>query len=217
VVTQFALREHHRQMPCRSSDVHTLWQLLQYPVIACPLSVYLPNGEQALRLGLSDIQLLTCECLLFIITQKDILFINRMNLYFRGHWNYAALPGMYVSMRRLGGESLQRRSEVVSTMPSGDSESEFLYLAMERLFLFECHTTRGKVCRPTTEAKTRFCLFETPSMATCRIRLSENLFAEGRNPQRRLSEGDCLRLDLMYSSSTPSRSPAHPGSSRFAL
>jgi hypothetical protein len=46
-----------------------------------------PSGlfaqEQALRLGLPCIQLLMYECLLFIITQKDILFINRMNLYLR--------------------------------------------------------------------------------------------------------------------------------------
>jgi hypothetical protein len=71
-------------MPCLSSSVHTLWQLLQYPVIACPPFVaYLPESEQALRLGLSDIHLLMCERLLFIITQKDISFINRMNLYSR--------------------------------------------------------------------------------------------------------------------------------------
>jgi hypothetical protein len=71
-------------MPCLSSSVHTLWQLLQYPVIAWPPFVaYLPESEQALRLGLSDIHLLMYERLLFIITQKDILFIKRMNLYSR--------------------------------------------------------------------------------------------------------------------------------------
>jgi hypothetical protein len=54
-----------------------------------PLVGYLPKGEQALRPGLSDIQLLRCECLLFIITQKDILSIKRMNLYLR-HSGWAA-------------------------------------------------------------------------------------------------------------------------------
>jgi len=72
-------------MPCLSSIVHTLWQLLQYPVITCPLFVLIcPKSEQAFRLGLSDIRLLRCNYPLFIITQKDILFINRMNLYFHG-------------------------------------------------------------------------------------------------------------------------------------
>jgi hypothetical protein len=46
-----------------------------------PLLAYLPESEQALRLGLSDIQLLMCDYPVFIITQKDILLNFGMNLY----------------------------------------------------------------------------------------------------------------------------------------
>jgi hypothetical protein len=38
--------------------------------------LYLPQGEQALRLGLSDIQLLRCDYPISIITQKDRLLAS---------------------------------------------------------------------------------------------------------------------------------------------
>ena len=53
-------------------------------------------------------------------------------------------------------------------------------------------------------------------MATDRIRFSGSLLAEGRNPHRRLSDGDCLSWDLTYESSSGLNSPAHPGSISFS-
>ena len=47
-----------------------------------PLRLF-AQSEQALRLGLSDIQLLRFKFYDLIIEQKELLFINRMNLYFR--------------------------------------------------------------------------------------------------------------------------------------
>ena len=47
-----------------------------------PLRLF-AQGEQALRLGLSDIQLLRVKFYEVIIEQKELWFINKMNLYFR--------------------------------------------------------------------------------------------------------------------------------------
>ena len=66
VVTHSALPETQWQMPCPFSN----------RFILPPFVVYLPKGEQALRPGLSDIQLLRYSYLLSIITQKDILFTS---------------------------------------------------------------------------------------------------------------------------------------------
>jgi len=41
------------------------------------------QGEQALRLGLSDIQLLRVKFYEVIIEQKELLWNFKMNLYFR--------------------------------------------------------------------------------------------------------------------------------------
>ena len=102
-------------------------------------------------------------------------------------------------------------------MPSDDFMCQFLYLTGRESYPSGANYRGDDVCPLPGKAETRFCFLETPYIATARMRLSESLLAEGRNPQRRLSEGDCLRQDLIYSSSPKSNSPAHLGSISLSL
>jgi hypothetical protein len=90
-------------------------------------------------------------------------------------------------------DTASERAKMASEMPSDDFRSEFSYLTERGFSRPECYRPGHVLSHFAVEAKTHLLFADTPSMATARMRLSENLLAEGWNPQRRLSDGDCLR------------------------
>ena len=95
---------------------------------------------------------------------------------------------------------------------SDDFVCRFSYLTRKESHPFGADYGGDDVCPLPCEAETGFSFLETPYMAIYRIRFSDSLLAEGRNPQRRLSEGDSLSSDLIRASSSGLSSPAQPGS-----
>ena len=102
-------------------------------------------------------------------------------------------------------------------MSSDDFMGQFLYLTGREPYLSEANYGGDGVSSLAGKAKTYFSFPEMPYMATARMRLFENLLAEGRNPQRRLSEVDFLSSDLIHESSSGLSSPAQPGSRSSSL
>jgi hypothetical protein len=90
--------------------------------------------------------------------------------------------------------------------------SLFLYLTGKESYPSGANYGGDNVCPLPGEAETRFCFLETPYMATCHTSFPDSLLAEGRNPQRRMSEGDFLSSVLIRASSSELSSPAQPGS-----
>jgi len=105
----------------------------------------------------------------------------------------------------------------VRVVLSDDFMGQFLYLIEKVSYSSGANYGGDSVCPFAVEAKTCFCFIETPYIATARMRLSDSLLAEGRKPQRRLSEGDFLSSDLIRESSSGLSSPAHPGSRSSSL